>query len=85
MDWIRALEKEKNNVCVESSTYETPKRQPPNEFLWGKKPECGYPIPTDEAEFAADERRAIQDFDGKPSRLSDAAQSVMDVFNGTIQ
>lgn len=65
MDWIRALEEKKINVCVETHTDKTDKTQDANEFLWGKKAACGYPIPTDELEFAKDERQAIIEFDGK--------------------
>ena len=48
------------------------------------EPKEGYPIPTTEAEFAADERAAIIEFDGGPSMLSGTAQMVMEVFDGTI-
>ena len=96
MDWIKALEDEKKSVYVKRHTDKTDKTNDPNEFLWGtnsfKKQavpfadhsDGGYPIPTDEAEFAADEKAAIIEFDGGPSMLSGTAQMVMGMFDGTI-
>ena len=89
MDWIKALKEEKNNGCVENipnQTYQTPLTHlmdnPPEmtaaPFLESEK---GYPIPTDETEFAADERAAIIDFDGGHD---ETVQMVMDIFDGTI-
>ena len=44
----------------------------------------GYPIPTNEAEFAADERKAIVEFDSVPSDMNETVKMVMDIFEGTI-
>ena len=41
----------------------------------------GSPIPMDEKEFAQDERKAIQDFDGGQDYL---IQRVTEIFNGTV-
>jgi hypothetical protein len=43
-------------------------------------PEEGYPIPTDEAEFAADERAAIIEFDG--DGRDGLIQNVLQIFQG---
>jgi hypothetical protein len=88
MDWIRALEEEKKNKRVESRPYQTnqtdhthrtvdPPKMSEIPFLDQKE---GYPIPTDEAEFAADERAAIIEFDG--DIRDDLIQNVLRIFQG---
>ena len=92
MDWLKALEEEKKKKRIESRPDQTYQTSNPATYIWGtapykkqnkpfKPPQDGYPIPTDEAEFAADERAAIQEFDGGSSNT---ASLVLDIFQGTV-
>ena len=49
--------------------------------------EKAYPIPTDELEFAEDERQAIIEFDGGGGQDADdeLIQMAMDIFQGQIK